>query len=175
MSDIAHCKVWLTNLLQHFGKIPGIPVGTWWKYRVTCSEAGVHRPMVAGIHGTGKSNLSINPTFLTWEMLKLVHFLLFCLVVMKTMKIKAIPSFTLVPLHIVCEMRSEKWPQVAVEEIWRQETEDLLHKLLTKSWLKAIWVLQWTVLARKTPARSALWNRYLLVTVSHWITYCSLF
>ncbi|KAL1132206.1 hypothetical protein AAG570_010163 [Ranatra chinensis] len=36
---------------NHFGPIPGIEVGTQWKFRVQVSEAGVHRPHVAGIHG----------------------------------------------------------------------------------------------------------------------------
>ena len=36
---------------NHFGEIPGIHVGQCWKFRVTVSEAGVHRPHVAGIHG----------------------------------------------------------------------------------------------------------------------------
>ncbi|XP_014245994.1 E3 ubiquitin-protein ligase UHRF1-like [Cimex lectularius] len=36
---------------NHFGEIPGIEVGTIWKFRVQVSEAGVHRPHVAGIHG----------------------------------------------------------------------------------------------------------------------------
>lgn len=36
---------------NHFGPIPGIEVGTMWKFRVQASEAGVHRPHVAGIHG----------------------------------------------------------------------------------------------------------------------------
>ncbi|KAJ7427209.1 E3 ubiquitin-protein ligase UHRF1 [Willisornis vidua] len=36
---------------NHYGPIPGIPVGTMWKFRVQVSEAGVHRPHVAGIHG----------------------------------------------------------------------------------------------------------------------------
>jgi len=36
---------------NHFGSIPGVPVGTWWSYRVNASSAGVHRPVVAGIHG----------------------------------------------------------------------------------------------------------------------------
>ncbi|CAG8441835.1 9445_t:CDS:1 [Acaulospora morrowiae] len=36
---------------DHFGAIPGIPVGSSWKYRISCSEAGVHRPLVAGIAG----------------------------------------------------------------------------------------------------------------------------
>ncbi|XP_013789872.2 E3 ubiquitin-protein ligase UHRF1-like, partial [Limulus polyphemus] len=36
---------------NHFGSIPGIEVGMMWKFRVQGSEAGVHRPHVAGIHG----------------------------------------------------------------------------------------------------------------------------
>ncbi|KAM5157640.1 E3 ubiquitin-protein ligase UHRF1 [Mantella aurantiaca] len=36
---------------NHYGPIPGVPVGTQWKFRVQVSEAGVHRPHVAGIHG----------------------------------------------------------------------------------------------------------------------------
>jgi E3 ubiquitin-protein ligase UHRF1 len=36
---------------NHFGPIPGVPVGTMWKFRVQVSESGVHRPHVAGIHG----------------------------------------------------------------------------------------------------------------------------
>ncbi|CAH2004540.1 unnamed protein product [Acanthoscelides obtectus] len=36
---------------NHFGPIPGIEVGTRWRYRFQAAEAGVHRPQVAGIHG----------------------------------------------------------------------------------------------------------------------------
>ncbi|KAK7110903.1 E3 ubiquitin-protein ligase UHRF1-like [Littorina saxatilis] len=36
---------------NHHGPIPGVEVGTMWKFRVQVSEAGVHRPHVAGIHG----------------------------------------------------------------------------------------------------------------------------
>ncbi|XP_065321408.1 E3 ubiquitin-protein ligase UHRF1-like [Gordionus sp. m RMFG-2023] len=36
---------------NHFGPIPGISVGTSWKFRLQVSECGVHRPHVAGIHG----------------------------------------------------------------------------------------------------------------------------
>ena len=36
---------------NHFGSIPGVEVGSMWKFRVQVSEAGVHRPHVAGIHG----------------------------------------------------------------------------------------------------------------------------
>ncbi|XP_072010415.1 E3 ubiquitin-protein ligase UHRF1-like [Engystomops pustulosus] len=38
---------------NHYGPIPGVPVGTLWRFRVQVSEAGVHRPHVAGIHGRG--------------------------------------------------------------------------------------------------------------------------
>uniref|UniRef100_A0AAU7J938 RING-type E3 ubiquitin transferase n=1 Tax=Locusta migratoria TaxID=7004 RepID=A0AAU7J938_LOCMI len=36
---------------HHFGPIPGVEVGTCWKFRIQASEAGVHRPPVSGIHG----------------------------------------------------------------------------------------------------------------------------
>ncbi|XP_012260233.2 E3 ubiquitin-protein ligase UHRF1-like isoform X1 [Athalia rosae] len=36
---------------NHRGPIPGVEVGTCWKFRVQVSEVGVHRPHVAGIHG----------------------------------------------------------------------------------------------------------------------------
>ncbi|XP_076135214.1 E3 ubiquitin-protein ligase UHRF1 [Alosa pseudoharengus] len=36
---------------NHYGRVPGVPVGTQWKFRVQVSESGVHRPHVAGIHG----------------------------------------------------------------------------------------------------------------------------
>ncbi|KAL2090228.1 hypothetical protein ACEWY4_014916 [Coilia grayii] len=36
---------------NHYGPVPGVPVGTQWKFRVQVSESGVHRPHVAGIHG----------------------------------------------------------------------------------------------------------------------------
>uniref|UniRef100_A0A671RXC5 E3 ubiquitin-protein ligase UHRF n=1 Tax=Sinocyclocheilus anshuiensis TaxID=1608454 RepID=A0A671RXC5_9TELE len=36
---------------NHYGPVPGVPVGTTWKFRVQVSEAGVHRPHVGGIHG----------------------------------------------------------------------------------------------------------------------------
>ncbi|KAG8184485.1 hypothetical protein JTE90_002332 [Oedothorax gibbosus] len=36
---------------NHFGPVPGVEVGTLWKFRVQVSESGVHRPHVAGIHG----------------------------------------------------------------------------------------------------------------------------
>lgn len=36
---------------NHYGPIPGVPVGSQWKFRVQVSESGAHRPHVAGIHG----------------------------------------------------------------------------------------------------------------------------
>ncbi|CAH2036157.1 unnamed protein product, partial [Iphiclides podalirius] len=36
---------------NHFGPIPGIEVGTCWRFRIQLSESGVHRPPVSGIHG----------------------------------------------------------------------------------------------------------------------------
>lgn len=36
---------------DHFGPIPNIQVGMWWRFRFQASEAGVHTPLVAGIHG----------------------------------------------------------------------------------------------------------------------------
>uniref|UniRef100_A0A1Y1MRM4 RING-type E3 ubiquitin transferase n=1 Tax=Photinus pyralis TaxID=7054 RepID=A0A1Y1MRM4_PHOPY len=37
--------------INHFGAIPGVEVGTCWLYRMQASEVGVHRSLVAGIHG----------------------------------------------------------------------------------------------------------------------------
>ncbi|KAF5308962.1 hypothetical protein FQR65_LT00044 [Abscondita terminalis] len=36
---------------DHYGPVPGVEVGTRWKFRVQVSESGIHRPHVAGIHG----------------------------------------------------------------------------------------------------------------------------
>uniref|UniRef100_A0A4W5QTD5 E3 ubiquitin-protein ligase UHRF n=1 Tax=Hucho hucho TaxID=62062 RepID=A0A4W5QTD5_9TELE len=36
---------------NHYGPVPGVPVGSIWKFRVQVSESGCHRPHVAGIHG----------------------------------------------------------------------------------------------------------------------------
>lgn len=38
--------------VQRFGEIPGAPVGTTWKNRKECFDAGVHRQIEAGISGT---------------------------------------------------------------------------------------------------------------------------
>lgn len=35
----------------HFGSIPGVEVGTTWRYRIQVAETGIHRPHVAGIAG----------------------------------------------------------------------------------------------------------------------------
>ncbi|XP_075067919.1 E3 ubiquitin-protein ligase UHRF1-like [Mixophyes fleayi] len=48
MGRTRECTIVPSN---HYGPIPGVPVGTMWKFRVQVSEAGVHRPHVAGIHG----------------------------------------------------------------------------------------------------------------------------
>ncbi|XP_014205108.1 E3 ubiquitin-protein ligase UHRF1-like [Copidosoma floridanum] len=51
MACVGRTKVCTIVPLNHKGPIPGIEVGTTWKYRFQVSEAGVHRPHVAGIHG----------------------------------------------------------------------------------------------------------------------------
>lgn len=38
---------------NHFGPIPGVEVGSSWRYRLQVSGAGVHRPHVSGISGRG--------------------------------------------------------------------------------------------------------------------------
>lgn len=40
---------------DHVGAIPGYPVGSAFQYRVHCSESGIHRPHVSGIHGSSKT------------------------------------------------------------------------------------------------------------------------
>ncbi|KAJ1973786.1 hypothetical protein H4R35_003935 [Dimargaris xerosporica] len=40
---------------QHVGPIPGVPVGSSWRYRINLSASGVHRPPVSGIAGTSAS------------------------------------------------------------------------------------------------------------------------
>ena len=61
-----------TQILEHAGPIPGVPVGSWWPYRMQVSEAGdsrllvnlpvlgVHRPPVGGIHATTECAWSIS-------------------------------------------------------------------------------------------------------------------
>ncbi|GFO08488.1 E3 ubiquitin-protein ligase uhrf1-like [Plakobranchus ocellatus] len=51
MACVGRSKVCTIVASTHYGAIPGIEVGTLWKFRVQVSEAGVHRPHVAGIHG----------------------------------------------------------------------------------------------------------------------------
>lgn len=41
--------------MSHFGPIPGVPVGFSAAKRLQFSENGVHRPLVGGIHGDGKT------------------------------------------------------------------------------------------------------------------------
>ncbi|CAG8549742.1 8376_t:CDS:2, partial [Ambispora gerdemannii] len=45
------------------GKIPGVPVGSSWLYRINCSESGIHRPPVSGIAGgaaTGAVSIALS-------------------------------------------------------------------------------------------------------------------
>ncbi|KAG8253591.1 ubiquitin-like with PHD and RING finger domains 2 [Homalodisca vitripennis] len=51
MACVGRTKVCTIVPFDHFGPIPGVEVGTLWKFRIQASEAGVHRPHVAGIHG----------------------------------------------------------------------------------------------------------------------------
>ncbi|KAH3867286.1 hypothetical protein DPMN_030412, partial [Dreissena polymorpha] len=51
MACVGRQKVCNIVPMNHFGAIPGVEVGTMWKFRVQVSEAGVHRPHVAGIAG----------------------------------------------------------------------------------------------------------------------------
>lgn len=48
-------KLAAIRLAKHFGGIPGVPVGAGWENRQDCSRASVHRPLMAGIHGTEKT------------------------------------------------------------------------------------------------------------------------
>lgn len=51
-ADVRATKLTARHLAQHFGGIPGVPVGAKWENRRDCSGAGVHRPFMAGIYGT---------------------------------------------------------------------------------------------------------------------------
>ncbi|XP_059177141.1 E3 ubiquitin-protein ligase UHRF1-like isoform X2 [Physella acuta] len=51
MACVGRSKMCTVVPSHHYGAIPGVEVGTLWKFRVQVSEAGVHRPHVAGIHG----------------------------------------------------------------------------------------------------------------------------
>ncbi|XP_051977679.1 E3 ubiquitin-protein ligase UHRF1-like [Xyrauchen texanus] len=51
MACVGRTKLCTIVPSNHYGPIPGVPVGTLWKFRVQVSESGVHRPHVAGIHG----------------------------------------------------------------------------------------------------------------------------
>ncbi|XP_076819888.1 E3 ubiquitin-protein ligase UHRF1-like [Clavelina lepadiformis] len=51
MACVGRSKICTIVPSNHCGPIPGVSVGTLWKYRVQVSEAGVHRPHVSGIHG----------------------------------------------------------------------------------------------------------------------------
>ncbi|KAJ9064825.1 E3 ubiquitin-protein ligase uhrf1 [Entomophthora muscae] len=52
----AACKQYIVDLGDrpvYTGKIPGILVGSSWSFRIQMSENGLHRPSIAGIHGSG--------------------------------------------------------------------------------------------------------------------------
>ncbi|XP_020629479.1 E3 ubiquitin-protein ligase UHRF1-like isoform X1 [Orbicella faveolata] len=51
MACVGRTKICSIVPPNHFGPIPGVPVGSAWKFRVQVSEAGIHRPHVSGIHG----------------------------------------------------------------------------------------------------------------------------
>nr|XP_012218313.1 PREDICTED: E3 ubiquitin-protein ligase UHRF1-like [Linepithema humile] len=51
MACVGRTKICDIVLPYHRGKIPGVEVGMSWFFRIQVSEAGVHRPHVAGIHG----------------------------------------------------------------------------------------------------------------------------
>lgn len=51
MACVGRTKICSIVPPNHFGPIPGVPVGSCWKFRVQVSEAGIHRPHVSGIHG----------------------------------------------------------------------------------------------------------------------------
>ena len=36
---------------NHYGAVPGLPIGKIWETRLECCADGIHRPTVAGIHG----------------------------------------------------------------------------------------------------------------------------
>ncbi|RWS26090.1 hypothetical protein B4U80_10450, partial [Leptotrombidium deliense] len=54
LSCVGRTKVSETVTKDHFGPIPGIQVGTCWRFRFQASEVGIHTPLVAGIHGKEK-------------------------------------------------------------------------------------------------------------------------
>ncbi|KAK3723807.1 hypothetical protein QZH41_019484, partial [Actinostola sp. cb2023] len=51
MACVGRTKICTIVPPNHFGPIPGMPVGSLWKFRVQVSESGIHRPHVSGIHG----------------------------------------------------------------------------------------------------------------------------
>lgn len=51
MACVGRTKVCTVVPSNHFGPIPGVPVGSSWMFRIGASEVGVHRPHVSGIHG----------------------------------------------------------------------------------------------------------------------------
>ncbi|KAG7282794.1 LOW QUALITY PROTEIN: hypothetical protein CRUP_012183 [Coryphaenoides rupestris] len=51
MACVGRTKLCTIVPSNHYGPVPGVPVGSQWKFRVQVSESGAHRPHVAGIHG----------------------------------------------------------------------------------------------------------------------------
>ncbi|XP_046982149.1 E3 ubiquitin-protein ligase UHRF1-like [Schistocerca americana] len=51
MANASRTKMCTVVPSSHFGPIPGVEVGTTWRFRIQASEAGVHRPPVGGMHG----------------------------------------------------------------------------------------------------------------------------
>lgn len=51
MACVGRTQICQTIPSHHFGPIPGIEVGMWWRFRFQASEVGLHTPLVAGIHG----------------------------------------------------------------------------------------------------------------------------
>jgi len=43
------------HMMGGVGAIPGVEIGRWFPSRRACHEAGVHRPLQAGICGTGQT------------------------------------------------------------------------------------------------------------------------
>ena len=51
MACVGRTQICQTVPKDHFGPIPSIEVGMWWRFRFQASEVGLHTPLVAGIHG----------------------------------------------------------------------------------------------------------------------------
>lgn len=61
-SWLTRCTLFLSVLDRSenvFGEIPRIEVGRVWATRMECSNDGIHRPTVAGIHGNSEGCYSL--------------------------------------------------------------------------------------------------------------------